>query len=88
MYLYAQGHSMEVTGAQWHPTEKNIILTSSLDGSLRIWDITGEAAFGKLINSHVLKIRTPVGRSRIGATCCCYSTDGINDFSITQVLLY
>ncbi len=67
---------MEVTGTQWHPIEKNIILTSSLDGSLRLWDLTGEAAFGKLINSAVLKIRTPPGKSRIGATCCCYSNDG------------
>lgn len=67
---------MEVTCVCWHPTEKNILMTSSLDGALRLWDLMGEAAFGNLMNKHVLKIRGQTGQSRVGATSCCYSNDG------------
>lgn len=82
MYLrdltHTKGHTMETTGCHWHPTDKNIILTSGLDGSLRIWDLRGEALFGNLINKHVLKIRPKSGQQtiRLGATSCCYSRDG------------
>eukprot|EP01034_Spumella_vulgaris_P022608 gene22608-28744_t len=72
-----KGNTMETTGIQWHPSDKNIILTSSLDGSLRIWDLLGEASFGNLMNKHVLKIRGATGQLRVGATCCCYSPDGL-----------
>lgn len=71
-----KGHTMEVTTVQWHPTEKHILLTSSLDGTLRIWDLTGTALFGKLINKHVLKVRALKGTNRVGATSCCYSSTG------------
>jgi WD40 repeat protein len=71
-----QGHTMEVTGAQWHPSEKGILLTSSMDGSLRIWDLAGEANFGNLCNKHVLKVRGKSGQPRVGARCCTYSLDG------------
>lgn len=67
---------MEVTCVVWHPTERNIVMTCSLDGSLRIWDLLGEAAFGNLINRHVLKIRGATGQNRVGATACCFSNDG------------
>jgi WD40 repeat protein len=51
-------------------------MTSSLDGSVRLWDLLGEAAFGNLVNKHVLKIRGLTGQSRVGATACCFSPDG------------
>lgn len=71
-----KGHTMEVTGVAWHPIDKNIILTASMDGSLRIWDLLGEAHFGCLMNKHVLKIRSDSGQARLGASCCCYSKTG------------
>eukprot|EP01038_Epipyxis_sp_PR26KG_P011937 gene11937-15978_t len=71
-----KGHTMEVTGVQWHPVEKNIVMTSGLDGAVRVWDLLGEALFGNLINKHVLKIRGLTGQSRVGASSCCYSTNG------------
>ncbi len=75
-----KGHTMEVTALQWHPSDKNIILTSSLDGSLRIWDLLGEATFGMLMNKHVLKIRGATGQQRVGATSCCFSPNGMKMF--------
>jgi WD40 repeat protein len=54
-----QGHTMEVTGVAWHPIDKNIVLTSSLDGSVRIWDLLGESTFGNLCSKHVRKSFLP-----------------------------
>ena len=67
---------MEVTGVAWHPIDKNTVLTSSLDGSLRIWDLLGESTFGNLCSKHVLKIRGVTGQNRVGATSCCYTPNG------------
>lgn len=71
-----KGHTMEVTAVAWHPKERNIVMTAGLDGTLRLWDLTGELAFGNLVNKHVLKIQSKNGQARIGATCCCFSHDG------------
>lgn len=35
-----KGHISGLTCGEWHPKEKQTILTSSEDGSLRIWDVT------------------------------------------------
>ena len=67
---------MEVTGVAWHPIDKNTVLTSSLDGSLRVWDLLGESTFGNLCSKHVLKIRGVTGQNRVGATSCCYTPNG------------
>mmetsp|Transcript_14144 Transcript_14144/g.21160 ORF Transcript_14144/g.21160 Transcript_14144/m.21160 type:complete len:777 (-) Transcript_14144:162-2492(-) len=71
-----KGHTMEVTGVEWHPEDKNIILSSGLEGALRLWDLRGEANFGNLMNKHVLKIRGKTGQTRVGATCCSFNRDG------------
>lgn len=34
-----KGHISGITGGEWHPDKKETILTSSEDGSLRIWDV-------------------------------------------------
>lgn len=72
-----KGHTMEVTCVQWHPMEKEIVLTCSLDGTLRIWNLLGECTFGNLINKHVLKVRGLVSANRVGVTSCCYSPSGM-----------
>lgn len=74
-----KGHTMEITGVIWHPIHKDCIVTSSLDGTLRIWDLLGESVFGNLVNKHVLKVRSLVaaaGQQRIGASCCTISSNG------------
>ena len=72
-----KGHTMEVTGCHFHPSDKNVLMTSGLDGAVRIWDLLGEAAFGQLMNKSVLKIRGVTGQNRVGATSCCYSPNGL-----------
>ncbi len=72
-----KGHVMEVNNVVWHPHEKNLVLTSSLDGTLRLWDLLGQATFGCLINKQVLKLRSAQqGTARVSATTCAYSPDG------------
>ena len=62
---------------QWHPVEKDIVLTASLDGSIRLWDLLGIAHFGDLTSKHVMKLKGPTAvHSRIGATSCCFSPNG------------
>ena len=75
---------MEVMGVQWHPIEKNIVLTCSLDGTLRSWDLLGDKTMGGLMNKHVFKLRgVTAGQNRVAATSCCYSHDGTdNNLSI------
>lgn len=35
----AAGHVTNCTGGVWHPVEKTTALTSSEDGTLRVWDV-------------------------------------------------
>lgn len=43
-----KGHVTRVTGGDWHPTRRNEMLTCSVDGSVRIWDLNGKMAFDNL----------------------------------------
>ena len=67
---HTKGHTNEVTCVLWHPTLADHVVTASLDGSVRIWDLKGEAIFGNLINKHVLKVRSTSDGRRVGARCC------------------
>ena len=33
----------------WHPTERGTVLTCSEDGTLRVWDVGGEAMLQKTV---------------------------------------
>ena len=72
-----KGHTMEVTSVCWHPTERNIVLTASLDGTMRVWDLVNcTQVLGGIANKHVLKLRAAAaGQNRLGATSCCYARD-------------
>lgn len=48
-----KGHVTRVTGGDWHPTKRNEMLTCSVDGTVRIWNLTGKMAFDNLINQKV-----------------------------------
>ena len=51
-----KGHTMEVTCVAWHPSSKSQVMTGSLDGTLRLWDLEGAQNLGMLQNKTVLKV--------------------------------
>ena len=34
---HTHGHIMSITGCDWHPTDGNLFVTSSMDGTVRVW---------------------------------------------------
>uniref|UniRef100_K3WI14 FHA domain-containing protein n=1 Tax=Globisporangium ultimum (strain ATCC 200006 / CBS 805.95 / DAOM BR144) TaxID=431595 RepID=K3WI14_GLOUD len=69
------GHTHAVTGGAWHPKLRDQMITSSLDGTVRIWHLGGKQTFKKLINTTVLKFKSKRGR-RCGVTTCRFNLDG------------
>lgn len=64
-----KGHISGLTGGQWHPVDRYSAMTSSDDGSIRIWDTHN------LLQSTVVK-PTPLKPGRVAVTGCCYNGDG------------
>jgi len=48
-----KGHTRNVTAAQWHPIEREVVMTAGIDGTIRLWDLNGKTTFDKLINKTV-----------------------------------
>lgn len=69
------GHTHATTGGQWHPTVRDQMITSSLDGTVRLWTLGGKQTFDKLINTSVFKFKSRRGR-RCGVTTCRFNIDG------------
>eukprot|EP00727_Mastigamoeba_balamuthi_P005104 m51a1_g14592 hypothetical protein (687) ;mRNA; f:1153870-1156347 len=68
---HTKGHVGIVTNAAWSPADKNLIMTASIDGTLRLWDpmnVTQQKAVVKA------KIRTP--RQRAAITASAFDTAG------------
>lgn len=72
---YTFGHTHAITGGMWHPFSKKEILTSSLDGTMRIWQLDGKTAFDKLKCDRIWKGKSKRG-IRIGFSACSYDTKG------------
>ncbi|WOH01818.1 hypothetical protein DCAR_0521203 [Daucus carota subsp. sativus] len=65
-----KGHISGLTCGEWHPKERETILTSSEDGSLRIWDVNEFKTQKQVIKPRLSKPgRTPV-------TTCAWNRDG------------
>ncbi|PRW20712.1 WD repeat-containing 70 [Chlorella sorokiniana] len=64
-----KGHVTNCTGGVWHPVEKTTALTSSEDGTLRVWDVM-EVQQKTVIKPQLAK------PGRVSVTSCSYSTDG------------
>ncbi|TMW55968.1 hypothetical protein Poli38472_008616 [Pythium oligandrum] len=69
------GHTHTVTGAAWHPSLRDQVISSSLDGTVRIWNLGGKQSLGKLVNATVLKAKSKRGK-RCAVTTCRYNFDG------------
>ena len=71
--VHTKGHTQEVTDGMFSPSDKNKWITSSLDGTIRIWDITSKP-YGisqNLCQEHVVKLKG--NTMRVRCHCCCYS---------------
>jgi len=64
-----KGHITSCTDGQWHPLEKGCGVTSSADGTIRVWDMW------TMKQNTVIKptLRVP---GRVSVTCVRYSYDG------------
>lgn len=69
------GHVHEVTGVDWHPLERDIVLTSSLDGSARLWNLNGKTQFQKLVCDKVYRAKNVRGQ-RTAVTAVAYHPGG------------
>ncbi|KAF9610661.1 hypothetical protein IFM89_023917 [Coptis chinensis] len=65
-----KGHISGLTCGEWHPREKQTILTSSEDGSLRIWDVNDFKSQKQVIKP---KLARP---GRVPVTTCAWDHEG------------
>ncbi|KAG0619396.1 hypothetical protein M758_4G136700 [Ceratodon purpureus] len=65
-----KGHISGLTGGHWHPKERQTALTSSEDGSLRIWDVTNFKTQKQVIKP---KLARP---GRVAVTACAWGLNG------------
>ena len=73
---HTRGHIGEVTHAEWHPTNKNMTLTSAIEGTIRWWDLEGKTAFdGELFCEHAVRLKDERG-IWTGASACTFAPNG------------
>lgn len=65
-----KGHISGLTCGEWHPGKKETILTSSEDGSLRIWDVSDFKSQKQVIKP---KLARP---GRVPVTTCAWDCEG------------
>lgn len=69
------GHTNSVYAACWHPHRNDTVMTASLDGTCRIWDMNGETSFDELQSRDVISAKDK-GNRNIGIQSACYNLDG------------
>jgi WD repeat-containing protein 70 len=62
-----KGHTSSCTYGQWHPSDRHTAMTSSTDGTVRVWDCE------RIEQKMVIK---PSTQGRVPVTACCYNADG------------
>lgn len=67
----ASGHTAEINGGSFHPTDKDTFLTCSNDSTLRIWNVNNPRKQKSVI---VVKSKERGARTRV--TACAWSPDG------------
>lgn len=52
-----KGHSSCITSVDWHPTNPNIIISASMDGTARVWDVlSGDTMFSFAHHSNSISV--------------------------------
>lgn len=70
------GHTAAVTDVAWHPLEKDKVMTASIDGSARMWNLSsGKTVFKKLKCDLVYRAKNAKG-IRTAATACAFHPSG------------
>ncbi|KAJ3228153.1 hypothetical protein HK099_006033 [Clydaea vesicula] len=67
-----KGHTSALTSGRWHPSDKNVFVTSSIDSTLRIWDINR----CKAGQTYVISVKSKLPGTRSPITCTTYTADG------------
>ncbi|XP_020591411.1 WD repeat-containing protein 70 [Phalaenopsis equestris] len=65
-----KGHISGLTGGEWNPKSKETVLTSSEDGSLRVWDVNDFTSQKQVIKP---KLARPM---RVPVTACAWDHEG------------
>ncbi|KAI7863137.1 WD40-repeat-containing domain protein [Spinellus fusiger] len=68
---HTDGHVGALTGGAWHPTDRSAFVTSSQDGTIRLWDVDT-----KRRQSAVIPYKSRERGGRSSATAVAYSSDG------------
>jgi WD repeat-containing protein 70 len=69
------GHTATVTGVQWHPFERDIVLTASEDCSVRFWKLNGKTQFQMLVCDKVFQPKSHKGQ-RTSVQCLAFHPGG------------
>jgi len=70
------GHTATITDVAWHPLERDIVMTASIDGSARLWNLaSGATAFKKLKCDKVYRAKNARG-IRTAVTACAFHPSG------------
>lgn len=69
------GHTNTVTATSWHPKQDDMVISASLDGTCRIWDLNGKRSFDELQSLQVIRAKNKKGL-KVGITSGSYDTTG------------
>ena len=70
------GHTATVTDVAWHPLERDVVMTASMDGSARLWNLaSGATVFKKLKCDRVYRAKNARG-IRTAVTACTFHPSG------------
>jgi len=58
-----KGHISGLTGGEWNPKSKETILTSSEDGSIRLWDVSDFKSQKQVFQSIIFICQTLTSRT-------------------------
>lgn len=89
-----KGHLMEITDHFFHPLHNNIFFTSSLDSTIRIWDLeNGKRSFNNLICSHIIKYKSTLSsvsmfQNTSSSSSSSSSSNSLSSFNYNRIHIH